>query len=172
MTVQGAPATGVPCSPRSFMSYRTLLLASHGTPGARAAEALAIDLCAPGAKLHHLLVVPDLWRGMMGDDWLNNVRTRIAFGNYLETELSREIDEHLDRVSKTAAARGLIYRAEVRQGDPATCLLAYAREQPCDLVVMGAPRPKGTEGLRSRMSLENLVRGLTMPLLVAPYPRG
>jgi nucleotide-binding universal stress UspA family protein len=153
------------------MSYRTLLLASHGTPGAQAAETLAIDLCAPGAHLYHLLVVPDLWRGMMGDDWLNNVRTRIAFGNYLEAELSREIGEHLERVSHAAAARGLTYSPEVRQGDPADCLVAYSREQPCELVVLGAPRPKGTEGLRSRMRLETLVRGLAAPLLVVPYPR-
>jgi hypothetical protein len=72
------------------MGHQRVLVASHGTDGARAAETLALASCAPGATLHHLYVVPDLWRGMMGDDWLNNVRTRIRFGDYLEGELASE----------------------------------------------------------------------------------
>jgi hypothetical protein len=51
---------------------RAILLASHGTPGARAAEAAAFDLCAQEGRVHHLVVVPDFWKGMLGDDWLNN----------------------------------------------------------------------------------------------------
>lgn len=152
------------------MQYRDILLASHGTPGARAAEDLALSLCGEGAELRHLLVVPDLWRGMMGDDWLNNVRTRIAFGEYLEAELGREIAEHLARLSRETSARGVRYHSEVRQGDPAECLLAFSREVRCELVLIGSPRPKGTPGLRSRMKTETLVRGLAVPLVIAPYP--
>ena len=51
----------------------TLLLCHHGTPGAAAAEALAYGIAVPGATtLVHCLVVPELWAGMQGDDWLNN----------------------------------------------------------------------------------------------------
>ncbi|MEA3277962.1 MAG: universal stress protein [Pseudomonadota bacterium] len=153
------------------MQYQDILLASHGTPGAQAAEKLALSLCSEGATLHHLLVVPDLWRGMMGDDWLNNVRTRIAFGEYLEGELSREIAEHLDRLSRASAALGIRYQPEVRQGDPAECLIAFARQVRCELIVIGAPRPKRTPGLRSRLQTEPLMRALTRPLMVAPHPR-
>jgi hypothetical protein len=152
------------------LHYQDILLASHGTPGAQAAEALALSLCVEGATLHHLLVVPDLWKGMMGDDWLNNVRTRIAFGEYLEGELAREIAEHVDRVAREAAASGARYHSEVRQGDPALCLIAFSRVVRCELIVIGAPRPKGTPGLRSRLEAEPLIRGLNTPLMVAPYP--
>jgi nucleotide-binding universal stress UspA family protein len=152
------------------MQYQNVLLASHGTPGAMAAESLALDMCAAGGTLCHFLVVPDLWRGMMGDDWLNNARTRVAFGDYLEGELSREVGEHQTRISQAAAARGLAYRPEVRQGDPAECLIAYARATECELVVIGAPRPKDIPGLRSRLHLEPVVRALTVPLMVAPAP--
>jgi nucleotide-binding universal stress UspA family protein len=113
-------------------------------------------------------VVPDLWRGMMGDDWLNSARARIAFGDYLEGTLSREAGVHQARICEAAEALGVRYRPEVRQGDPAQCLIAHARETPCDLVVIGSPRPKGARGLRSRMPLEPLVRALKVPLLVAP----
>ena len=152
------------------MLYSQVLLASHGTPGARAAEALALALCAPGGTLLHLLVIPDLWKGMMGDDWLNNVRTRIAFGDYLEGQLGREVAEQLQRIEHEATARGLGYRSEVRQGKPADCLLAFSREVDCDVVVIGAPRPKGAQGLRSRLDLELATRGLPTPLLIVPHP--
>ena len=40
-----------------------------------------------------------------------------------------------------------------------------------DLVVMGAPRPKGVSGLRSRMSTDTVKRSLSTPLMIAPYPK-
>jgi nucleotide-binding universal stress UspA family protein len=126
--------------------------------------------CAPGGTLHHLYVVPDLWQGMMGDDWLNNARTRIAFGDYLEDTLGREVAETLERMKRVALARGLVYRALVRLGQPAACLLALSRELDPELVVIGSPRPKGAPGLRSRLDPEQVVRGLGIPLLIVPHP--
>ncbi len=106
----------------------------------------------------------------MGDDWLNNARTRIRFGDYLEDQLGREVAETLGRVEQEALARGLSYRSTVRLGRPAECLLVLSQESPCELVVIGAPRPKGGPGLRSRLDLEQVVRGLGVPLLIAPHP--
>jgi nucleotide-binding universal stress UspA family protein len=154
------------------LKYQSILLASHGTPGALAAEALALTLCAEGAALHHLIVVPDLWRGMMGDDWLNNVRTRITFGEYLENELEREISGNIARLTRDATAREVRYHSVIRQGDPARCLIDFSKAVPCELVVIGAPRPKGSPGLRSRLAIEPLIREIDTPLLVAPHPDG
>ncbi len=154
------------------MQYAQLSLASHGTPGARAAESLAFACCAPGATLHHLFVVPELWNGMMGDDWLNNVRTRIRFGRYLEDQLEGEIDDNLRRLAQRAAELGVNYLPEVRQGEPTECLIAWRAEHPGEVLVIGSPRPKGEEGLRSRLRLDTLLRALTVPLLVAPHPNG
>ena len=59
-----------------------LLLCHHGTGGALAAEALACEFAVPGiTTIVHCLVVPELWAGMQGDDWLNNASTRDAFGD-------------------------------------------------------------------------------------------
>ena len=74
-------------------SLNNILLASHGTEGAMAAEKMALILCNKGAKLHHLIVVPTLWEGITGDDWLNNGSTRDTFRRYLETELGITADE-------------------------------------------------------------------------------
>lgn len=155
-------------SPGDSLRCRRVLLASHGTPGACAAERFALAQCCEGGTLHHLYVVPDLWRGMMGDDWLNNVRTRIRFGNYLEGELGREADACHDRLAAACAAVGLDYRPVLRQGEPVDCLLELIQDIDCELVVIGSPRPKGTPGLRSRMRLERLLGRLQVPLLVVP----
>ncbi|MCA1974167.1 MAG: universal stress protein, partial [Caenispirillum sp.] len=65
------------------------------------------------------------------------------------------------------AAAGVACSPILRYGRPAECLIAAAREAGADLVVIGPPRPRGEPGLRSRMDLEILARGLAAPLLIA-----
>jgi len=154
-----------------MLQAERVLLASHGTPGARAAERVALELAAPGATLFHLVVVPDFWRGMMGDDWLNNASTRAAYGRHVEAELAREIEEHRAVLETAVRAGGRRYELKVVLGEPDAALLEYAAELRPDFVVIGAPRPKGAPGLRSRMRIEKLVGVLGAPLLVVPYPR-
>ena len=150
--------------------FSHVLIASHGTPGAQAAEAAALAWCRAGGRLSHLEVVPDLWRGMQGDDWLNNASTRDTYGKYVENELQREIDTHVARLRAQAVAAGVAYEFKVMLGKPTECLLAYCRDTAPALVVIGAPRPKGLSGLRSRMHAEGLVAGLNAPLLIIPHP--
>jgi nucleotide-binding universal stress UspA family protein len=131
---------------------------------------MALALAATGARLSQLVVVPDLWKGMMGDDWLNNASTRDAYGRHVEQQLEREIEEEVARVRAQAAAAGLRYERRVVLGKPAECLLEAAAMLKPDLVVIGSPRPARTRGLRSRMQLETLVRGLAVPLMIVPHP--
>ena len=153
------------------MDIRKLIVASHGTPGARAAEEVAVELCAEsGASLHHLLVVPDFWKGMMGDDWLNNAVTRARYGEYVESQLVREAADEVQRLAARAKGSGIRYSDEVRLGKPAACLLAACERDGYDLAVIGSPRPKGSPGLRSRMDLERLARSLPTRLMTVPHP--
>ena len=152
------------------VEFANILIASHGTLGAQAAERAAFELCRAQGRLLHLIVVPDLWRGMMGDDWLNNASTRDVYGKYVENQLQREIQSHIDRMRSHVSARDIAYEFRVVLGKPTECLLAFSREAAPDLVVIGAQRPKGISGLRSRMHPERLAGALTMPLLVVPYP--
>ncbi len=153
------------------MKIKKLILASHGTPGARAAEDLAVELCAEtGASLHHLLVVPDFWKGMMGDDWLNNAVTQARYGDYVESQLAGEAADQVERLAASAKASGIRYSNEVHLGKPATCLIEACQIDGYDLAVIGSPRPKGTPGFRSRMDLELLARSLPARLLTVPHP--
>jgi nucleotide-binding universal stress UspA family protein len=153
------------------MKADKILLASHGTAGARAADQAALDLCrSAGVQLFHLTVVPDLWLGMMGDDWLNNVATRDTYCKHLESELNQEIARHRQSLEPQIAARGASYRSQVTLGAPTDCLLQYAAAVNPDLVVVGSRRPRGMPGLRSRLSVEKLLDRLPVPLLIVPYP--
>jgi nucleotide-binding universal stress UspA family protein len=146
----------------------TLLLAHHGTAGAARAQALALAVGQPGATtMVHVLIVPELWAGMQGDDWLNNAATRDVFARYVEDRLAQDAAAQVRAVETECRAAGFDYRAVVRFGDPAECVVAIARETGAELVVIGPPRGRGQPGYRSRMTLETLVRQLPCPLLVA-----
>ncbi len=108
---------------------------------------------------------------MTGDDWLNNGSTRDIFRRYLENELGREVDEHCERINKKASIDSLIYSNEIVLGEPENLLLNTSEKQSFDLIIIGSPRPKHKKGLRSRMLTEDLVRSLTIPLLIVPYPQ-
>lgn len=155
-----------------MLKPKHILLASHGTEGARAAEKLAYAFCQPATRLHHLIVVPDLWKGAMGDDWLNNASTREVYGRYVESLLEDELRIHIKRMLRETKKRKIRYDYEIIQGKPTECLLRRAAKGPVDLVVLGAPRARGKVGLRSRMLDEKLFKSLKSPVLVAPQPRG
>ena len=132
------------------------------------AETLALDMATPGeTEIVHLMVVPDLWEGMQGDDWLNNSSTRDTFGNYVEGILEADVKKQLKALEERCKARGIAYKPAMRQGDPAECLLETAVEENVSMVVIGPPRPKGALGIRSRMDLEKLARGMQVPLMMA-----
>lgn len=153
------------------MNISAVLLASHGTSGAQAAEAAALDICVEaGAPLHRLLVVPDFWKGMMGDDWLNNAVTQARFGTYVENQLARESAEDISLTTEAAKKKGVNFDFTIVFGKPCDCLLEAAAKKDYDLIIIGSPRPKGTEGYRSRMALDPLVRALKTRLLIIPHP--
>lgn len=122
-------------------------------------------------RLSHLIVVPDFWRGMMGDDWLNNASTRDTYGRHVENQLQREVQSHIDRLRREALAQGLGYEFLVVVGKPTECLIEFSRRVAPELVVIGAPRPKGVLGLRSRMHPEKLAGALAAPLLIVAPPQ-
>lgn len=153
-----------------MQEYKKILLASHGTKGAMAAENQAISLCGNGGGIDHLEVVPDFWKGMMGDDWLNNASTQQAFGQYVENQLQQEIQQRMDILRQKMEAVDISYTPFVKLGKPADCLIEQDATNNYELIVIGSPRPKGEEGYRSRMQIEPLIKSLTTPLLIIPFP--
>jgi nucleotide-binding universal stress UspA family protein len=153
------------------MQLKHILLASHGTQGARAAEGAAIALAREnGARMTLLYIVPDFWRGMRGDDWLNNAITQEAFGDYLESQLLLEARKETRRIAENASENGIDITIRAMFGKPTECLIATAGEIAPDLIVLGAPRPRGMPGYRSRIYLETVARAVPCSLLIVPHP--
>jgi len=150
--------------------FQYILLASHGTEGATAAEDMALRICTPAGRIDHLVVVPEFWWNMTGDDWLNNGATRDRFRDYLDDTLRQDIDQQCQRVSQKASDRGLTCQHVVLLGEPEKALLRQARTHAYDLIVMGSPRQGGKSGLRSTMLTKKLVHRLETALLIVPHP--
>jgi len=151
------------------MTPKKLILASHGTPGAKAAEDRAFEI-AKKENLHiiHLYVVPDFWSGMRGDDWLNNAVTRKRFGDYLEDELAQEALIEVNRIKEKADKLGVSLETRATFGKPVDSLILLSEKENPTLIVIGTPRKKGEEGYNSRMKLEPLVRSLQCQLMIVP----
>ncbi len=154
------------------LNPKRLLLASHGTRGAVAAEKLALAMCGPTVRLIHLVVVPDFWKGMMGDDWLNSAKARDIYARYVETQLEDEVRAHFRRLERQVRKRRARYEPKLVFGKPAECLLEELRRTRVDVAILGSVRPRRAPGLRSRMLTDELLRASPVPLLIAPYPRG
>lgn len=153
-----------------MLNTQILLLGHHGTDGARLAEKAAFELAVPEQTLIlHLLIVPDLWEGMQGDDWLNNASTRDTFGHYVEGLLEKDAAEQLRALESRCAERKLAYKSVLRMGDPTDCFIEVAAQEMATLAVIGPPRPKGMLGYRSGIKLETLARKLRTPLIIANY---
>ena len=149
---------------------KKILLASHGTSGAQAAEQIVFKTCHRSAHVTHLVIVPIFWKNILGDDWLNNDVTRNRFCGYLEAELENELNINLTRVRNHLKDRCITNTNKILLGDPDRSLLETCENYSYDLVVMGSPRPRSVAGLNSRMSTSLLTRELSTPLIIAPYP--
>ena len=149
---------------------KNILLASHGTVGAQAAEQAIFNKCRKNAHITHLIVIPNFWKDILGDDWLNNDCTRNRFCNYLETELEDEVNLNISRVHKGLEFLGITYTKKIIVGEPDKSLVQACEDVPYDIVVMGSPRPKGMAGLYSRMSTTYLDQNLNTSIFIAPHP--
>ena len=151
-------------------SFKRILLASHGTVGAAEAEKEALSLCAENANIFHLVVIPEFWRGMVGKDWLHNPDDSRDHETYVESQLEKEIVQHIERLKNAAHRKKIKYNYKVVVGKPAEIMIETANAGKFDIAVMGSPRPRNKKGLRSRMEPDVIAREINIPILIAPFP--
>lgn len=149
--------------------FKTILLATHGTKGARSAEESAVRLAAEqGASLCCLHVINEDWKWMTGDDWLNTSASRNQFARHVENELNGEARIVIERVSRKAEEMALVFSSRTEVGNPTTVILKTAEEIGADLIVLGARQEKQDRGFKSRISWDKLMRLPSVPILVVP----
>jgi len=144
-----------------------ILLATHGTPGARKAEALARQWADNyGAKVTVLSIINEAWGDMTCDDWLNTSTTRNRFGKYVAGEIASEIQAVWDRVKDDFDNMEIDFITESGTLDNAL-VSAVGRVDP-DVVIMGAWQKVQAPGFKDRFQNKTLHPQIQCPLVVAP----
>ncbi|MEA3467808.1 MAG: universal stress protein [Thermodesulfobacteriota bacterium] len=156
--------------------FNHVLLCTHGTDGARKAEAFIFEQLEadPHLKVTVLTVLDEDWREMTGDDWLNSSKTHTTFLDHVENQMNEEIAEEWQRIKKTYPAAEQVDFLQ-RTGSIAGTITKVAKELGCDLITIG---PYGKKkkfsiyatgmGLKARMENQELHPLLPCPLLIAP----
>lgn len=110
---------------------KTILLATDGSPSARKATGVAIELAG---ALHASLRIVSVWR------------TPVYDYGYVPLQYAPELDEAqrehaggaLEQAMTAATAAGVDASSELRQGDAADEICAAAEETGADMIVLGA----------------------------------
>ncbi len=156
--------------------FTNILLCTHGTDGAKKAEAFVFEKLKADPKLNItvLTVLDEDWRQMTGDDWLNSSKTHTTFLDHVEAQMNEEIAEEWQRIT---AAYPIAEQAKFiqRTGNIAEAICQTAKELACDLIVIG-PWQKSKKfsihstrvGLKATLKNKELHPLLPCPLLIAP----
>ncbi len=144
-----------------------ILLATHGTPGARKAEVLARQWAEMyDAKVTVLSIINEAWGDMTCDDWLNTSTTRNNFASYVSSEIANEIQAVWDRLREDFAGVDIEFLSKSGKLDNA---LAEAAEKiDADVAIMGAWQKVQAPGFRDRFENKRLHPQMPCPLVVAP----
>lgn len=144
-----------------------ILLATHGTPGARKAEALAKAWADQyGARVTVLSIINEAWGDMTCDDWLNTSTTRNNFGSYVAGEIAKEIEGVWGRVREEFQGVEIDF---LSKGGALEDVLAEAAEKvSADVAIMGAWQKTQAPGFKDRFENKRLHPQMPCPLVVAP----
>ena len=148
----------------------TYLLVSHGTPGAIAAEQVALQQCRQGECLHHLLVIPEWWADMTGDDWLNSGASRNRYREYIEQQLHAEAEQVFARVQNQCESRGINYSSLCVVGNTPKVLEKYVYNESYVKVFVGSRRPSHCEGVNDRGISNKLIKNAAAKLVIIDHP--
>ena len=139
--------------------YQQILVPTDGSQGSAHVALQAIDLAEQyGATVHVLYVVDDSVRTLLPD-----------MGSSGES-LDERGQEAIDRVTKMASVHGVEATGELREGDPADEILAYADEIEADAIVAGTHGRSGIERRLIGSVAERLVRYATCPVMTVRLP--
>lgn len=158
--------------------FTKILLCTHGSKGAQKAEKFVFEklLTSLSAEQVTVLTVIDKdWSGMSSDDWLNTSTTRTQFKDYVQEQLSREIEDDWKRIRELYPSSEKCRFMKVVGGIEET-IAEVAEKLECDLVILGPYNKKPRrltsvimeKGLADTISNKKLHPLLPCPLLIAP----
>lgn len=150
--------------------FKHILLCTHGTAGAKKAEALVFNRLlrngSSAANITILTVINEDWKWMLGDDWLNSSATRRQFMRHVDAQLALEIETDWGRIKNSfpSADRFKFMRVV---GPVEETIAEVAAKLKCDLIVIGPYQKKKSKGFKARIKNKKFHPLLPAPLLVA-----
>lgn len=163
----------------TYKMFTKILLCTHGSKGAQKAESYVfktmMETMVSPEQLTVLTIIDKDWSGMSSDDWLNTSTTRTQFKDYVQEQLTREIDEDWQRIRDEYPLSKKCQFMNVVGGIEET-IAEVATKLQCDLVVMGPYHKKPRRltsvimerGLAHTISNKKLHPLLPCPVLIAP----
>ena len=146
--------------------FNKILVATHGTEGAKKAELYACKLARVfGAELHVLYVIHSGWSSLVGMEWLHSSNTRMDFFRYAESQFNLRAKEVLEAF--TDIATDIKITTSVKVGEPTEIILEEARVHHSDLIVIGCASRVRSEEYKARISMKKLLRFAPCPVLLA-----
>ena len=144
--------------------YARILVATDGSPLSKKAVANAIGLAATcGAELIALKVVPRYPQAYFEGSIPLNAKDVAR----IETQWSEEAQAAVDAVKKLAEAKGVTTKALVSRSDIVSdAIIAAAKKQKADLVVMASHGRKGIKRLLLGSETQQVLTHCHVPVLV------
>jgi nucleotide-binding universal stress UspA family protein len=144
--------------------FERILVASDGSPLSKKAVTSAIELAAVhGAALVALTVVPRYARNFFdGADVYNAEDVAL-----IEKQWAQNAQGTLDKISERAAASGVRVKTLAVNSDlVAEAIIAAAKKNKCDLIVMASHGRKGIRRLLLGSETQHVLTHSTLPVLV------
>ncbi len=146
--------------------FKRILIATHGTQGAKKAEAYAIGLARElGAEIHGLYVIHKDWGSLVGIEWLHSSEKRMEFYRYAESEFYLRAEEVLKAFGEHA--KGIEVTTAIRVGEPAEVIAEEAKDIEADLIVIGGESKERSEEYKAKVPMKKLIKIAPCPILVA-----
>jgi nucleotide-binding universal stress UspA family protein len=158
--------------------FSHILLCTHGTPGAQLAESYVFDHMlsrSPESKITILSIIDKDWTEMSSDDWLNTSKARTQFKDFVEEQVTSEIQDDWNRLIKNfPQAESCKFMRVV--GDIEETMVEVADKIDADVIVVGPYTKKKNRllslemrpGLADTIDVKKIQPVLSIPLLIAP----
>lgn len=147
--------------------FKKILIATHGTNGAKKAEELALEIaCQNEAELFALYVINSNWSSLTGIEWLNASHTRMKFYRHLETELYKKAEKTLGDINNLAVKRGVKINNIISVGVPEDVLVDECLKNQIDLLVLGRKAKGERAEYKYSLQLKKIKNHVSCPILL------
>ncbi len=121
----------------NFM-FKRILVATHGTEGAKKAERLALELASQNnAELFVLYVINSNWSSITGIEWLNASHTRMEFYKHLEEDIYQKAEQTLKDINMMALENQIKINNIISVGIPEKVICNECEKNQIQLLVLG-----------------------------------